>query len=332
MSNSFEFAYIYARVCGTLAHSWTGRRLADLLRKGRVSDAWRTVFGDSPPALPEAALVAAAERRAIQGSLENFRNLASHLSGKEAFFEALRRKVEYSGIKRILYAVRQGVADCPASDDPTLAPSFNLAAYPDIKKMFAKGRYSWIAEADLADLPAVENRLDRQYYTELWASLKSVRASNVGGTRGLLLLEIELENVVWALRLSYYYGMDMKSIAPLLIELPGVDVVSAALEATGFNPNKREEWTGWKFEALLGQEAGTFSLDVRSLESASAQLLYNKLRRALHMNPFSYTPLYCYFKLKEFEAVAITGLFEGISVGALEDEIVSLSPSGGGAA
>ena len=332
MANRYELAYIYARVCGALARSWNAPRIGELARNGKLSDAWRAIFEEAPPALPEGALVDAAERRAIRGAFDEYKSLVEHLEGEEPFFTALRRKAEFARVKRVILALRSREEACPESDDPSLAPGFDAAAYPEVERMFSGGRYGWITKESLADIAGTENRLDRQYYEELWDSLLGVRPARRGGTPALVLLDVELSNVVWAQRLARYYGMEGERIRPLLVDLPGQDLVSAALEGAAKRADKREDWAGWKYEFLLGEDAGAWMLDVRGLELAARRHLYARIKRALHLNPFTYTPLYCFFKLKEFETVTVLSLFEGISLGAPEEEISYLAPSGGGAA
>lgn len=345
MADRYELAYVYARVCGSLARSLAGGRAVELLRIGRLADAWRAAFGDAPPALPERSLVAAAEARAVREAQADFVALAARLRGEEPFFVALRRKAEFGRVKRVLLAARDGVLLCPESLDPDFPAGFDEAAYPSLEAMFSGGRYGWIAEKAPTDLPAAENRLDKQFYEELWAALRSVPRRRSGALRELVALEAELENVVWALRLARYYGMDLPRIESLLVALPGADVVSAALEGArragarngggegkagrGAGTAKGDSpWEGWKY-AFLAEEGGSGELDARGVEARARRYLYRRLKRALHRHPFTYTPLYCFFKLKEFEAAVVLGLIEGIYLGAPAEEIFWLAPAGG---
>ncbi|MBL8967521.1 MAG: V-type ATPase subunit, partial [Spirochaetaceae bacterium] len=184
-----------------------------------------------------------------------------------------------------------------------------------------------------------ENQLDRQYYAELWEALGRVPPRRRGCLRELLLLEVELENAVWALRLARYYGMGLEAISALLVALPGADAKAAALDGAaraGARPevsdrkaDRRADWEGWKFERLLDAGTEPWQLDARAVEAAARHLLYRRCRLALHRFPFTYVPLYCYFKLKEFETAVALGLFEGIYLGAPAEEIAALAPAGG---
>lgn len=329
MADRSELAYVYARVCGSMNRLWIGARATELLRIGRLSEIWRVLFSELAPSLPENALLKALESRVVREALDDFKSLAKVQRREEAFFMALRRKAEFARVKRVLLAIRQGEVTCPPSDDAELEEGFDSSAYPKLSEMFAKGPYSWIGPATLEDLPAAENRLDRQYYVELWSAFSTLPSAYQGGLRGLLLLEIELENVVWALRLARYYSMGREAIEPLLIALPDVDVRAAALSGALRKFDRRSDWEGWKYEALVRGGGEPWRLDVRAVETEARRLLYKKLKRALHLNPFTCTPLYSFYKMKEFEASVILAVLEGLHLGAPAEEIANFAFVGG---
>jgi hypothetical protein len=337
----FESAYTYARVCGSLARSYLGDRAASLAMCARVGEAWRAVFGESPPAQPENELAAAAERGVRARAAAALRSIAGPLLEEEPFFAALVRKWEFSYLKRVLSAVveRLGEAspEAPAIDDPGLEPGFNAAAYPDLDAMLRRSRYQWIIETGLGDLPSVKNTLDKQYYAELWRSLATVPAGLIGTLRDLIRVEAELENLVWGLRLKRYYAMGAADIESLLIELDGVDVARPTIDAVGLRADSRSEWELWKWERLVPnsrrEDGGDWYFDVRGFESEARRYLYRRLYRRLHLEFDTYVPLYAYFRIKEFEATAIHGVIEGIKLEAPAAEIAAFAiDTTGGAA
>ncbi len=334
MADVFELSYVYARVCGAFARVVSGERAVRAASSGNLSELWRSVFGKAAPALPEAALLREAERAVIAESMEDFRLLVRVLRRDEPFFDALGRKAEYARVKRVIAAAASG-APVPPEATPGAAPGdLDDDRYPDLPAMFAGGRFAWIDADALKDAAGTENRLDRQYYEELWKAIDTVPLPRRGALRELVALEVELSNVVWAQRLARYYGFDTDAIGPLLVKLEGRDVVGEALRAVGFRRDAVADWTPWRWYRLLAdQGAGSpgWSLDVRALETSARRHVYRHVRRALHLHPFTYTPLYCFFKIKEFEAATVLGLFEGVHLGAPKNEMAAyaLAVTGG---
>lgn len=337
MPDSFEGAYTYARVCGSLARSYLGDSVVALAACARVGEAWRLVFGESPPAQPENELASAAERGVRARAIEALRSIAGSLLKEEPFFIALVRKWEFSFLKNLLSAAVERSPDAPSIDDPKLEPSFNASGYPDLDAMLRRTRYQWVIEAGLGDLPSIKDRLDQQYYSELWESLATVPARLVGTLRDLIRTEAELENIVWGLRLKRYYSMGAAEILPLLIALSGADVAKPTLEALGKRADSRSEWASWKWERLISDsrngDGGDWYFDLRAFESAARRYLYRRLYRRLHLEGDTYVPLYAYFRIKEFEATAIHGIIEGIKLEAPAAEIAAfaLATTGGAA-
>jgi hypothetical protein len=333
---SFDSAYAYARVCGSLARSFLGTRAAALAKSPRVGEAWRAIFDEAPLALPEAELATAAELRVRHRANEAMKRIAGDISLEEPFFAALLRKREFAYMKNLLAAVAEGAPEAPPHGAENFLPEVALQTYPDLDAMLRGTRYEWAKESGLADLPSVKNRLDRQYYAELWASVRSLPPRLAGSIPKLLRVEAELENLVWGLRLKRYYSMGAEDIEPLLIELEGIDVTTPTLSAVRLRADARSEWALWKWERLLPdpqrEAGGEWYFDLRGFESASQNYLYALLFRRLHLEFDSFVPLYAYFRLKEFETRAIQGIIEGIRLEAPAAEIGAFAVAGTGGA
>jgi hypothetical protein len=329
MSLAYDRAYAYARACGGLARSFLGERAASLARCSRVSEAWRAVFDEPPPELPETSLAAAAEIRLAARATEALVAVAGSRALDIPIFRALARKRESAYLKRAVAAAIEGAASPPEPSDPKIYDGFFLDAFPDVERMVRGTHYQWIAEAGTIDLPAVKNGLDRQYYRELWTAAGEIPASRSGALLSLIKIEAELENVAWALRLARYYSMQSAEIEALLMDLPGTEIRAPALAALGFRADARGDWRGWKWERLVPDSrkdgGGTWRLDLRGLESAADAYLYRRLARALHMEADTLVPLYSFYKIKEMEAAAIRGVMEGIRLEAPEAEIAAFA-------
>jgi hypothetical protein len=329
LPDGFESAYAYARICGSLARSYLGERASALAASHRVGEVWRAIFGEPPPALPEAELAAAAELGVKSRPLVALRSVLGSLALSDPFFAALSRKWEYAYLKEVLAAASASSPELPPVSDPGLEPGFDSDGYPDLDRMLRKTRYRWVIESGLDSLPTVKNALDRQYYAELWEAAKAIPVGLAGSIPDLLRVEAELENLSWGLRLKRYYSLGAADVEGLLIELRGIDVRAATLRALGFRADARSEWVGWKWERLVPdsrrEDGGDWYFDVRGFESAAGTYLYRRLFRCLHMENETYVPAYAYFRIKEFESTAIRGIIEGIKLEAPAAEIAAIA-------
>ena len=324
MAASFRPQYTYARVLGSVARFRLGSRASQLVKLGRVAEVWKALFDEAPPPLPERLLVAAAEKRLGEEALRDFMSLAGQVSKHEAFFKALLRRIEFDYVKRLVVALESGEPSAPEGIELPIAESMQVQAWPERARMFAGRRFGWLAEGDRHDPVLEKNRLDRQYYVELGRAAARLPAEIKGGLLRVIRREIELENLVWALRLRRYYGMKSEEIRPFLAELRGADAVSVAMDALSRRPDVKAEWSGFKFESLINEsvkEGEEWHLDIRHVEVEARRLTFANLLRAMHSEMDGFTPLYAWYRIKEYETAAIYGVLEGIHLEAPADEI-----------
>ncbi|MDA8425391.1 MAG: V-type ATPase subunit [Treponema sp.] len=322
----YAWAYGYARSCGYQARSRLGSRAARLAQAGKLDGLWRELFGEDPP--PAGPLAATAERRLRTEAGRTFKRIAGPEVMALPFFRSLLAKAEFALVKRLLSSLhgspqRDGPRDWGEEELP-LAPSFDLAAFPNSSAMFEGTRFSWIAERGFDDLAAAKNRLDRQYYEELWASLGSIPYALRASLASPVAHDVELENLVWALRLRRYYALSRDEIIPLLVRLRGRDCQTGAIAALALRPDVRADWAGWRWEAFVNDapEAGqAWYFDVRRFERSLRRHRFAELRRTLHLNPSSYAPLYCLFRIQEYEILSIFAVIEGLQLKAPFAEI-----------
>jgi len=322
----FAWAYGYVRICSYQARARLGPRAARLAEAGKLGELWRELFDEEAPS--EARLAAAAERRLRIEAGRIFTRIAGHDLMALPFFRALLSKAEFALVKRLLSSLR-GPAQRDESRDwgeeeLPRAPSFDLSAFPNPSAMFSRSRFSWIADQGFDDLAAAKNRLDRQYYEELWASLGSIPFTLRASLASLVARDVELENLVWALRLRRYYALSRDEIIPRLVRLRGRDCQAAALAALALRPDVRADWAGWRWETFVNDapEPGqAWYFDVRHFERSLRRHRFAELRRTLHLKPSSYAPLYCFFRIQEYEIASIFAVIEGLQLKAPFAEI-----------
>ena len=324
MADSFEIAYLYARVCGAFSSMYLGAKGAALAAESSLSSIWKLYFGEEIPNQPEPRLLATLERKVIGHSMERFMNLADSAMESDEFIAAIVATYEISVIKNLLYrlAAMEPKPESQFFSSPMIEKA--LSAWPRLEDMFVDSPYAWIEAADLADIGAIENRLDRQYYQQLWAAVQALPRKRRGNIPALVLRDIQYQNLAWALRVRKYYGYGRERAAPLLVEIEGEDAVSLALDSFDLDIDSLDGDATWPAKKLLEGQTSS-RLDLPLLENRMQRELFAFVRRSMHMYPFGYTPLYCYFKMLEAESSFVLGILEGIRLKAPAEEKIGLA-------
>lgn len=324
MADSFEIAYLYARVCGAFSSMYLGAKGAALAAESSLSSIWKLYFEEDIPNRPESWLLSTLERKVIGHSMERFLTLAGSAMESDEFIAAIVAKYEISVIKNLLYrlSASEPKPESPFFSSPTIEKA--LSAWPRLEEMFADSPYAWIEAAGLADIGAAENRLDRQYYRQLWAAVSALPRNRKGNISALVLKDIQYQNLAWALRVRKYYGYGSDMTAPLLVEIEGEDAVSLALDSFDLDIENLGSFDAWPARKLLEGQTSS-RLDLPLLENRMQRDLFAFIRRSMHMYPFGYTPLYCYFKMLEAEASFVLGVLEGIRLKAPAEEKIGLA-------
>jgi len=323
MAESLEFAYLYARVCGAFSKMRLGERARELLPQGSgsVVAVWKQLFNEEPPGLPEAKLLFEAERKIIEQSIASFLRLAGPFSESSELIHALISKYEVTAIKSMIFRIRSGEPkpEGVLYSSPVIERA--LASWPRITDMFYGTPYSWLDSHWLDNIAIAENRLDQQYYLDLWNAANRIPARKIGAMLDLIRWEIIYQNVIWALRVRRYYGMTRKDAAGMFVDVKGVDTVSLAMETFRYDIDNLATFSPWSLSKLLSTQTGP-GIDVPVMEIRTQEDLFSMVRRNLHLHPFSYTPIYCYFKLLEYETSLLMAVLESVRFSVSPDENV----------
>ncbi|MCX7026267.1 MAG: V-type ATPase subunit [Spirochaetes bacterium] len=319
MADSSEIAYLYARICGAFSNMNLAGKGADLARDATIASLWELYFHSELPNKPEPWLYAELERKVIAKSIYEFVERASPFIESNAFVQALVSKYEYSIVKWMLYVL---ASSKPKPEELSFSnPLIDriVANWPRLEDMFGGTVYSWINPEALADLGAAQNRLDRQYYAALWDKTSSLPSKWKGGILSLLLKEMTLQNLIWALRLRRYYGYSKEQVLPLLITIKGRDVTGMAIRSFELDIDNIEAAASWPERWLLAGQRGR-QLDLPALEVRVLGEMFSMMRKALHLFPGGYTPLYCYFKFLDTELSTVLGIIEGLRLKVPSEE------------
>jgi vacuolar-type H+-ATPase subunit C/Vma6 len=197
----------------------------------------------------------------------------------------------------------------------------------DPEKAIKSSPYAWILPLLKAvPLAQVENRLDRDYYDRLLQLARALPARDRTGVLRLASAEIALANVVWALRLRFYFKLDAGKALGLLIQGTSSSVRAAIADIFEISADSAEDWRKWRYGWLLEDQLGeSFTApDPIRAEQKASQALYARAHHAFHQNPFTLGPLVAYFKLKEYEASLLSIAVEALHLSVPEQDVLNI--------
>ncbi len=329
MTGAGERAYAYAKACGVVGKSFLGAARGRLASVNRPAELDRLIFPDAPLDLPEQQLSARLERRIADRAASRIVGIVSSFSHPAAALVRLVRSYEYADLKAALASLAAGERKPPLHVD--LGPFGTVAwdAYPNLKAMLASTEFDWLRETPTeATVMDAQTSLDLHFYRSLWREILELPKGDRRGFEELVAEEIELKNVVWALRLRSYYGQSGEEIEPKLADIArrGRSLAAEARRALTFAADRREDWRGWKFEALLNPESpGEFwKLDPRYVQNAAARNLSRRSRLLFHRRPFASDSIACFIKLMQYEEDLLTSVAEGLTLGLGAKETLAL--------
>ena len=327
MSRVSRYGFILAKVYGIMARSFIGRNFQDLLRLKKLSELHDTLFPGEKLEHPEQVLAEDMEVRIVRAGIDAMIYVLDFLGEPVEILVHILRRLEYQNVKTIIRGIRGGATEGMRLWDLGDYAGVRLTGVSDYEKALRKSVYAWILPL-LPETPIaqIENALDRQYYTRLLDLASALPAREGKGILRLITLEAALANVIWALRLRFYFGMDENQAQGLMI--PGLSAAQKAAVSQAFQipAESIEEWRKWKYGWLLEDQLGESfrAPDPLKAEEQAARMLSVRAHQIFHQNPFTLTPLVAYFKLKEYEITLLKTAVEALHFSLSEQEVLSL--------
>lgn len=321
-------AFVYAKASGIYASAFIGRRAKKLFEQNHVSDLWTLLFKDAPPLVPESRLAQLLERRVAERTASNFLSLLKLYDKPDPLSLAYLSLYDCLNIKNACHTPLSS-KDKPYFIDTSPFARLNYDGWPDFAVMTADSPYSWFNRLpDKSEQISWENRLDRQFYAEVWEALRMLSRKDRAAVEDFVVDEIVLQNIVWALRLRVYYKKTAEEIIPTLIGSDGPPKMKEELTAPAIavldKPlDSLEAWQGWKYARLLNPVSpeGFWGLDPRWLDLQRIRRLYRVAVRYFHRNQFTVGVLIMFFRICRLEEYMIRIAAEGIRMGTSESQM-----------
>jgi vacuolar-type H+-ATPase subunit C/Vma6 len=327
MNRTSRYAFVLAKLYGTIARSFVGQNYRDILRLKKVSELYDTLFPGERGELPEHALTEELEARIVRAGIDSMTYVLELVGDRPEILVHILRKLEYQSLKAVLRGIAHGGSEQPRIWDLGPYAGVDLAGAKDKAEAIRRSVYAWVLPLlETTPLFEIENMLDRDYYERLLELARALPARDRTGVLRLVNVQITLANVVWALRLRFFFGMDAEKARQLLI--PGmVDAQRKAIAQTFEIPaDAIEEWRNWKYGWLLEDQLGdSFKTpDPIRAEQKADQRLYARAHQLFHQNPFTLGPLAAYFTLKEYEAALLKTAAEALALSVSEQDVLAI--------
>lgn len=355
-ANSAEQGFAYAKACGIISKSFTGKQISPLAKVKSLNELDRLVFPGVNRELPGRELLTDIEKRILQRTTKHILAIINSFDNPPELLVRQLRSCEYADLKNCLHHIAAGKPAPSSLSDIGRFRTVRFEAYPDLAAMLAGSEFEFLLAKDLDDLKspgfdmaALETKMDLHYYTLLTGSVRQIPAEDRGFIEQLLTEEISLRNCVWALRLRTYFekkpGEAVQHLMDIKMHYSGDTprrTTASAFEGSGFGRkislaaearamlhfplDYRPAWKGWRWESLLNPtgENELWSASPRYFQNAASQYIYRRAMRFFRLLPASLTAIFCFIKLKQFEEDLLTSITEGMALGMSGDDVFGL--------
>ncbi|MDR2783023.1 MAG: V-type ATPase subunit, partial [Treponema sp.] len=296
---SGEYAYIYAKICGIIGKSFVGKRILSLMNVNRLAELDRLVFPEGSRELPERELLPDLEKRITARSIAQIGTIIGCFRNPPELLVIMLQSYEYENLKNALAALANNEAKPSRITDIGKFRTVNFEAYPDIAGMLKNTAFVFLlndlkeAPEMLQDAITLQSKLDKHYYTRLYAALEQLPGADRFGIKKILDSEIQLRNVSWTLRLRTYYNMHVERIKTMLITIDDKkDLSSDAIASCAFSLDVPGDWARWKWAEFVNSEITTpsssyWTIDPRYFQNKASRHLYKCAYKNFHAKPFS---------------------------------------------
>jgi len=307
---------------GIYAKSRFDERLLSLSKLSSLSELAKVLFPSEETAVADRDLVNVLQVRFEKKNLELLLGLLSLSPDPHPLLVQVVKEYEYRNLKTLVRRKESPVRQVELWD---------IGKYKSIPATFdgfpgylAKSPYRKLAERiETGSVFEIELYLDEEFNKSIAESVRSLPAKEKILIEPLLKKEILLNNLVWALRLRWYYGYSFEETKARLFTL-GYDSIEKTVEQFySFSLDNPELWSNWKYGWVLGQQQ-----DGKPSPSEAETRVMNYLTRkysyTFHNSPFTLASIYAFFRLKTMEIRFMKTVSEGIRMNVPASELAEM--------
>ncbi|WP_191017508.1 V0D/AC39 family V-type ATPase subunit [Treponema zioleckii] len=333
MDSSAASSYVYAKASGLLSKSFVGPRLVKLFSVKSLRELYTLLFDDEIPAVPESMLAKQIEIKAENRFIDQYINLIRNFSKPAHILVSLLHFYDYDNLKDIAASLSLGKNEKPQLIDIKEYSMLNYGFWPNILKITENSKISWYNKVpEITEQQIFDSRLDSEYISELWESVKKLPKSERELVSELIGFEISVQNILWVMRLRVYYKMEAEEITEKLAYANKDDgkkdiFAGEALSILEKDTGLWDAWKDWKYSEFLNphEEASVWELDPCWVEKAFNRKIAKLAYKSFHKNPMSVLSLVSWFKIKQNELNCIRTVAEGLRLDVESNELMNVA-------
>lgn len=319
MDSSTALAFCYTKAAGLLSKSFIKDRTSQLFNSKSLVELWSVLFTTPVPAVPEILLADEIEKTAFNNLLNQYIYFLKQYDNPSELLLSQIQFFEIENIQSILDSLSNGEVKPPKLIDLKSYSKINIKAYPDLSGMLKNTAFNWLnEEPESGNLHKIEYKIDLAFIKSVWNQIEHSKGEDKTLWEKLFLEEYTIKNIIWAMRLSFYY---QKSREEILDELFYVTdrahkldpVAGPAIAILDKDPSAYEEWQNWKYKQYLNPYEGSdWKLDPAWFERRYMSYSASRYVQFFHEHPLCEPSLVAWFKAKIAELRNIRSAVEGI--------------------
>lgn len=320
MDKSGARAFVYAKASGALSKAFIGERANLLFQAKTLTELWTLLFNTPSPMVPEVMLAEEIEKKAFSDFIKKFTGLISQFDKPDDFLISQFFVYEVENLKSIGDTLCSGSKVMPQLYELGQYSKLHYDQWPNLEKITKGTEYEWFKSVPgIHEQAKTEYELDIQAVKHIWNSVKDLKTEAGEVCRQMIFEELDLQNVVWALRLKLNYGFSDQEVTERLMyvsEGPGPKdpLCVNALHVLSKNPEDYSDWTKWTYKNYVNPRDGSdlWKIDPSWIEKVSLKNRYKKALSLFHNYPLTSEALIGWFKVRQYELNYIRMAVEAI--------------------
>ncbi|MDR1180267.1 MAG: V-type ATPase subunit [Spirochaetales bacterium] len=323
MSHVSKYAFIHARIHGLMAKSYFDERLRFLLKITSLLDLSRTLFPHQEIESPDGDLVADVQRKFENSIIDTLVGILSFFPKAPELLVHVLREYDYRNLLSLLRGRFTGLTDIRLWDTGKYAV-LGRGAAEDFPRSLEKTCFEkYIGWMDTMPLPGLEFQIARQYHAELMSCVKNLPSDERGLLAPLIHTELLHQNLLWALRLKFYFRMGFDEAEKYLFPFGFSGILKQARRVFELPADDPAAWENLAPGNIFSAERGGL-IDPEAIEGRATRYFYKKTRHFFYAHPFTLASVYAFFRIKKYEARLVTSVSEGIRMGISSRELAEI--------